>query len=378
MSYPQMDILLMGDASNCHRTLATGLRRLGQRVTVVSDGTRWMNTERDIDVSRRYPGKLGGLELWLRLNASILPKLKNFDVVSLSSPNVLPLRPGRNSAVFDRLRDNNRSIFLTAMQTDTAYVRECLDQASPIRYSDYRVYGKPSPHALLNPDEERLWTTGPLRDVCEKVYSQIDGAVSILYEYDMAMRRVLPPEKLAYGGIPIDLSSLQPVDEPFDGGKVNIFLGRHRDRMPLKGTDLFEKAARRVVDKHPDHCRLTIVENLPYAEYIRELRQAHLVLDQTYSYTPSTNALLAMAYGITVMSGAEPEFYDFIGETDNRPIINALPDVDALAAAMEEFVLHPELIVSRRAGNRAFVSKHNDCVTVARRFLDFWIKRLEK
>ena len=52
-----MRILLLGDASNCHRTLATGLRQLGQEVVVASDGTMWMDTERDIDLLRRHSGR---------------------------------------------------------------------------------------------------------------------------------------------------------------------------------------------------------------------------------------------------------------------------------------------------------------------------------
>ena len=60
------------------------------------------------------------------------------------------------------------------------------------------------------------------------------------------------------------------------------------------------------------------------------MRSSHVILDQLYSYTPATNAMLAMAQGIVAVTGAEPEFYDFIDEHDNRPIINAVPDDEAL------------------------------------------------
>lgn len=48
-----MKILLLGECSNLHWTLAQGLRRLGHDVTVASDGSRWMDNKRDIDLSRR-------------------------------------------------------------------------------------------------------------------------------------------------------------------------------------------------------------------------------------------------------------------------------------------------------------------------------------
>ena len=38
----------MGDASNLHRCLADALREMGHSVTVASDGTKWMDTKRDI------------------------------------------------------------------------------------------------------------------------------------------------------------------------------------------------------------------------------------------------------------------------------------------------------------------------------------------
>ena len=38
-----MKILLMGEYSNVHATLADGLRKLGHQVTVVSNGDFWKN-----------------------------------------------------------------------------------------------------------------------------------------------------------------------------------------------------------------------------------------------------------------------------------------------------------------------------------------------
>ncbi len=130
------------------------------------------------------------------------------------------------------------------------------------------------------------------------------------------------------------------------------------------------------MERHPGKAELTIVENRPYKEYIELLRSAHVVLDQAYSYTPATNALLAMAYGQNVVSGAEPEFYDFIGEHTNRPIINSPVEVDDMVAIFEKIILHPEQIRERGQRSREFVLKHNACETVARRYLDFWQSRL--
>lgn len=84
-----------------------------------------------------------------------------------------------------------------------------------------------------------------------------------------------------------------------------------------------------------------------------------------------------MSMGLNVVSGAEPEFYDFIGEYENRPIINAPIELDPLTDAIENIVLHPETIRERGLRSRDFVKKHNSCEVVARRFLDFWNSRIE-
>ena len=51
----KMKILLLGEYSNVHATLARGLRALGHQVTVASNGDFWKNYPRDIDLARR-PG----------------------------------------------------------------------------------------------------------------------------------------------------------------------------------------------------------------------------------------------------------------------------------------------------------------------------------
>ena len=53
-----MKILLLGDYSNYHRALSLALRKLGHDVTVASDGSRWMDTGRDIDLSRPFKNKV--------------------------------------------------------------------------------------------------------------------------------------------------------------------------------------------------------------------------------------------------------------------------------------------------------------------------------
>ena len=61
-----MKVLLLGEYSNVHATLAKGLRDLGHEVTLASNGDFWKNYHRDIDLSRKL-GKLGGIKLLSRV-----------------------------------------------------------------------------------------------------------------------------------------------------------------------------------------------------------------------------------------------------------------------------------------------------------------------
>ena len=373
----QLKVLLLGDYSNCQRSLATGLRRLGCDVTLVSDGSSWQGCERDIDLTRR-PGKLGGLELYIRLSTTLRRHLRDYDIVSVNDPNFVSLRPALLRKVFDRLRRDNGAVFLNAMSYDVPFLDMLADPDCPLAYSEWFTAGRPTRLFKAAADEWSLWHTEAMTRYHSYVYDHIDGAVSALYEYHCALERVLPPEKIAYGGIPVDLDSFSPVALPDDIGKVRLFLGRDRSRMMVKGSDLLEQAARTVIDRHPGRAELTIVENRPFGEFVTLLRNAHVVLDQIYSYTPATTALMAMAYGLNVVSGGEDDYYDFIGEYENRPIINAPIELDALTDTLENIVLNPGLIAGRGRRSRRFVEKHNDCVTVASRYLDFWTSRLNR
>ena len=111
-----MKILLLGEASNLHWTLAEGLRTLGHDVTVASGGSGWMNNRRNIDLRRSGYGLAGSLRYIFDV-VRYLPRFRNFDVVQLSNPVFLQLRPEKNRLVFDYLCRHNRKIFLDALGT---------------------------------------------------------------------------------------------------------------------------------------------------------------------------------------------------------------------------------------------------------------------
>ena len=355
-----------------HNCLASQLRKMGHDTVVASNGSHWMNTRRDIDLTRR-PGRWGAVRYVAHvLNA--LPKMRGFDVVQISNPIFLELKPAKVRLVFDYLRRHNRKVVLSALGTDVVYYNACHD-GHTYRYSDYMLGSVPSPY-VGSPEyvaqEQDNWKLPAMRAHSEHVTAAIDGAIACLWEYYVAYHPLLG-SKVAYGGIPIDVNTLPFRPLPAEPEKVRFFIGVQRDRSLVKGTDRLLAALRRVHDRYPDRCELEVVENVPYDEYVRRMRSSHVMVDQLYSYTPATNALLAMAQGLVAVSGAEPEYYDLIGEHDNRPIVNVDPtvegDIDAQLVGIIE--RKAELPLWSRC-SREFVEKHNGARLVAQRYLDFW------
>lgn len=367
-----MKILFAGDASNLHNCLAQQLRKMGHEATVASDGSRWMDTRRDINLLRR-PGLVGTLCYLMDIKRA-LPLMTGYDIVEISSPIFLSLKPQRIARVFDYLKARNRHVVLSALATDVVYYDACHD-GHTFRYSDYMIGDQKSPYVNSSEyiaQQQDNWSQPFMRQHSDHILAGIDGAVACLYEYYAAYKPLLG-DKVTYGGIPVDLTSLPYRQLNKAPEKVRLFIGIQRDRHVIKGTDRLLAAMKRVHDRYPDVTELEVVENLPYDEYTRRLRDSHVLVDQLYSYTPATNALIGMAQGLVAVSGAEPEYYDLIGETANRPIVNVSPLVeDDIDQKLSWLVEHRDELPGMARASREFVEKHNAAPVVARRYLDFW------
>lgn len=367
-----MKILMIGDFSNFHGCLCAELRRRGHEVTLVSDGGRYMDTACDMLLARR-PGAAGTLRYTLDVMRA-MRKWKGYDVVQVMSPLFLSLRPAKVRRIFDRLRRYNRLVCLTFASLDANMVR-LLAEGDTFRYSEFRIGHAPAPLALEEPRTEQAWTTPEMLAHCDYVLSSADMVMTALYEYHVAVARCVKEDKLAYVGIPVDFSRLPKVAPPESlsaEAPVRIFIGRKADYNLYKGTDILIRAARAIEEEMPGRVEVTVAENLPLPEYLRRLGDADIVLDQIYSYTPATNALQAMAMGKVAVTGAEPEYYEFIGSPEGGPAVNVLPDYDSIVRTLRGLVENPDRVRALRAGGPEFVRRHNDVRIVADRFEEAW------
>lgn len=367
-----MKILLIGDASHYHRTLAEGLRRHGHTVCVASEGSSWMNTGRDVDLQRRLPGPFGGALLWTRVNTTLRSMLRGWDVVQLCGPTFMQLRPERLRVLFDRLRRHNGSVCLTAIGTDTAFIDMCKDTNCPLEYSEWRVDRKPTEFALSERGKLlSLWQAKELSEFSKYIYDNVDGAVTALYEYQLSMKRVIDADRIAYGGIPIDTNEIKRCTNGTDA-PIRILLPSHIGREQEKGIPELSGIADALARKYPEKVEIMPVQNLTYADFLTKIAMSDIVLDQLYSYTPATTALLAMAMGKTVVTGAEKDFNAFQG--CDTPAINVDPRCPERIIPIVEKFLDRKALADNAGKARRYVIEHNDCEVVARRYEDFWEK----
>jgi glycosyltransferase involved in cell wall biosynthesis len=363
-----MKILLIGEYSNVHATLAEGLRELGHSVTVISNGDFWKNYPRDIDVTRK-PGMLGGITLMARLY-TLLPKMRGYDIVQLINPIFFELKAERLFWFYRYLRRHNKRVYLGAFGMDWYWVHTCTYE-KPLRYSDFNFGDK------VRTDAEAViyqqsWLGTAKEQLNQMIARDCDGIIAGLYEYWACYHPVFP-DKTTFIPFPIRMPEKYSTERA-QKSKVVLFIGINKERSAYKGTDIMYKAAKDIQQKYPHCTKLVVAESVPFAQYQQMMESSDAILDQLYAYTPSMNPLLAMSKGIICIGGGEPENYEIINETQLRPIINVEPTYDSVYHELEQLVLNPDRIPQLKRQSVDYVAKHHDYLKVARQYLDFWTK----
>lgn len=362
-----MKILFVGDYSGFHASIAAELRRRGHECMVISDGSRFMQTRRDIDVQRK-PGFWGGISYLYNL-LQLLPTLKGYDFVQLIGTHFLQLRPGKLSYILKTLKRQNGKVILSLCAPDYFYVSTLSKPSSPLQYSEYgNSTGRPTDYMLHCEAEIDNWLLPVNMVWAKQVYEDVDGAVSALYEYHKVWQPYLG-DKMKYIGIGVDPRSLDysPLDTNLP---LRIMTSIKPESARQKGIYLIEQSLRRIASRHPGKIEIVNAQGLSFTSWLSLLKQCHILADQLYSYTPATAALQAMALGRVPISGGEEDYYNFLQEKDLRPIINIDPRDNGLDDYLEPLLLDRNGLMRRSSEGRTFVERHNDIRKVADRLLD--------
>ena len=362
-----MRILLLGDYSNVHHTLGEGLRKLGHEVVVASDGDGWKNYPRDVDMRRRSLSPIDSFTFLLRTLWQFR-SFRGFDVVQIINPVFLSLCAERIPPFFNYLKRHNGKIVMGAFGMDHYYIKACLDYKT-FRYSDFNMGDK---ERLSDENEsfKRDWLYGPKGELNRRIVPQADAIVAGLYEYYVSYRGHCPEAEGKLHFVPFPIVPQPKLQHCYNAAEpLKIFIGIQRQRSAYKGTDLMLRAARRAAERFPEACRLEIAENVPFETYKKMLNEAHVQLDQLYSYTPAMNALEAMARGTIVVGGAEPEHYALMDEPLLRPMVNVEPNEDSVYEALCDLIENrAKRVPEMQAESQAFIARHHDYLKVAKRY----------
>ena len=362
-----MRILLLGDYSNVHATLAEGFRALGHECVVASDGDHWKDYPRDIDLKREFGLRGNSSFLWRLMKA--LPAFRGYDVVQLINPIFFELKAERLAPFYRYLRRHNGKVVMGAFGMDYYWI-QVNTQQRPLRYSDFNF----GDAIRTDYEAERFradWMGTSKERLNKMIAEDCDGIVAGLYEYWATYNEVPGlKDKMRFIPFPVRMGKGEVAHQV--EGKVKIFVGISKDRSAYKGTDIMLAAAKAVQEKYPDKLDLQIAEGVPFVQYQAMMDSADSILDQLYSYTPAMNSLLAMSKGIINIGGGEPENYEILGEKELRPIINVLPTYESCLAEIETLVLHPERIPLLKQQSIEYVQKHHDYIKVAQQYLDFY------
>lgn len=358
-----MKILLIGEFSNLHSTLASGLKLLGHDVTVVSDGGGWMENDSDIYLARlgydfynsvKYLGKVH----------NAFRKLKNYDIVQINNPSFLNLNMQRNLYFYRFLLKNNAKVFMGAYGTDYFWEKTCLENKA-LRYSDLFIGN--TPLDIYNCS----WINTPLEDANVEIAETCDGIISCLYEYNIAYEPYYK-EKLKYIPLPINSDLLHYKKKGNNEEKIKFFIGIQKLKTKLKGTDLMLEMLTKIHEAYPNEVQINKVESMPWSQYVKIMAESDVILDQLYSYTPAMNGLIAMAQGLVLVGGGEPEMYELLNEKNNFPIVNVFPSKEDIYDKLEKLILNKNNIPEFSYNSRKFIEEHHNYINVAQKYIDFW------
>ena len=365
-----MKILFVGDKQHVHNCLADALKRMGHTVTVASTEKSGNIPEGGINL-RTPNGLFGSATLLARVLFS-LPRMKGYDVVEITGTYFLDLPLSMVLKVYNFLRKHNKKVVISALDTDFYYVKTCYE-GMQLRYNEYFYNNRLTPYSISHKKETQKWRSTAMKNLAQRIARTADGIIACMPE--LYSSYIPPyPTKTFYINLPAPTTAIQPAFIEKEPEKVTFLIVMQKGLDAKKGRDILLETAKSVCQSHPDKAELIVKEQLTHDEYCACINSAHVVLDQIYSLTPSPEAILAMTYGRIAVSGAEPEYYDFLNELENQPIINVQPDTKDITEKLEWIIANKHALPEMSLNSRKFVEKYNDSEKIAQQYLDIWNK----
>ncbi|WP_124981166.1 glycosyltransferase family protein [Nonlabens xiamenensis] len=373
-----MRILLVGEYSGFHNSLKHGLELLGHEVCIIGDGDGFKGYPVDIDISSQFFRKYWLTHklkvAWWKLTGHNLEdrlkyvrfresehQIQDYDIVQFINSNAFNCNARTERKMIDRLLKIKARFFLVACGDDYEYTRYLTET-----HQGYSIL-----ESVKNGDQQQAdfqHTFKYLQPEYRDNYEHIVNAASqiIPSNVDYAMALTQQPKATDIIPAPINCAKF-PLDINADFSIIQIFLGINRANYWKKGINYFEQALNEIKRRYPDKVRIHVVENVPYAAYIKKYHTAHILLDQVLCYDQGYNALEAMLQGKVVFSGGSESYLKGHG-FESVPVIDARPDVDYLIEKISHLIEHPEDLLKIGKAARNHVLEHHESLMIAQRY----------
>jgi hypothetical protein len=375
-----MRVLLVGEYSNVHWTLAKGLREEGVDAVVASEGDFWKAFPRDVDLAHRtlydrvYTSanyRLFNNRLLSENSRKLLSHLRTnrYDVIQFINPRFLIDSAGHLLTVFRKIRQMSSRLYLGAYGDDYFYIRACLD--GKLRYSILDPWRR-NPELpqfrfsfdCLSPDVEAL---------NREMADHVNGIVAPVVEYHIPYREAYS-QKLSFIPFPVDTASLPFQPNRYNGKAVRFFHGVQKNREIIKGTEFILRTMEAASQLFGEKMVFETAADIPFDEYPAHLQKFNVIVDQVYGFSQGMNALQAMALGRVVMAGCEPEFLESMNLA-SAPVFNITADVNANLEQVKAIINSADKLEEMGEESRRFVETHHDYRKVARKYLSLWSKK---
>lgn len=377
-----MNILLLGEYSRLHNSLKEGLVSLGHNVILAAGKDRFKNFPNDICFEPKltqikviyYIHKLlvklriiniQKLETALRFYFFIINE-KKYDHIQFINSDFLKTYPFLSRYLYK----------IAFKKSDTRSLLVCGDETPIVKFQlkEKNFYSVHTPY-LEDKKLKNIYSFSlKYQKKCyEKTFNMLLKHCQTLITSDLDYE--IPMKKMGYSTNfipnPINTDKIT-VGNPHCGDKTIIFLGVNKLNHIKKGIPFFLKALELIENKYYDKVEVIITENIPYTEYITLYNNAHILLDQVYSYDQGYNALEAMAKGKVVFTGAEEEWRDYYNIKENKVVINAKPNVENIYKNLEFLIKNPEKLTEIGNGARLFIEMHHNYIDIAQKYIDAW------
>jgi len=381
-----MKILLIGEYSGLHNSLKDGLQLNGHSVTLLGTGDGFKNYPVDIEVKStifeipflKFIAKIIDKLLKVSLNDFELgfkaylkiKTLKDFDIVQLINENSFKTTPWLETILLKKILKNNKNLFLLSCGVDYISVKYALE--NKFKYSILTPYLNDK--LLLKKYRHILkYNSSEFKKLHRYIYKNIKGVISSDLDYHIPL--IGKKKYLGMVPNPVNLKKLS-YDFVEIEDKVIIFHGINSKNSTKKGNDYFIRAMEIIKKNYKESVEYIEVQDLKYRDYMKSYCNCHIFLDQVYAYDQGYNALEAMAKGKVVFTGAEKEWLEHYGVSEDGIAINALPDVNYLVEKLSILIENPKKIKDISINARKFIEDHHSYDNVANIYESKWLKAI--